>query len=251
MNKYIIFYLILIILFIYLIYILNNYKNKSVNNFSNVNEESKKTIKINDEYKHLFVKEQVLNTLRIMLRDIDELFIKNNLTYWIDGGTLLGAVRHQDIIPWDDDADICIFEKDEIILLSLRYQLYNLGYEMTTFWGGYKIFPINGDKIESNDVFDYNYPFVDIFLITNIDDKYTYSNDRVKNDWPNGYYINDELLPLKRYKFNNFYLYGPNNAINYLDRLYGNDWSNKAYKSYDHSCEEHIQIVNFNLDGKN
>jgi len=53
------------------------------------------------------------NTLRELqlcelqiLKDVRAVFDRHGLRYYLSGGSLLGAVRHQGFIPWDDDIDI-------------------------------------------------------------------------------------------------------------------------------------------------
>lgn len=59
-----------------------------------------------------------------MLIEIDKIFRAHHINYWLDSGTLLGAVRHKGFIPWDDDVDVCVMRTDykkikEILLHEL------------------------------------------------------------------------------------------------------------------------------------
>ncbi|MFA3783646.1 phosphorylcholine transferase LicD [Melioribacteraceae bacterium 4301-Me] len=76
--------------------------------------------KIEDKSEALrLAQKECLNLLLL----VDKLCKENKLNYWIDGGTLLGAVRHNGFIPWDDDIDICLPKNDydKLIFLLNNY----------------------------------------------------------------------------------------------------------------------------------
>ncbi|XP_048581974.1 uncharacterized protein RP689 [Nematostella vectensis] len=64
----------------------------------------------NDE---CYLPQDKLNNLRYAIKTICETMDAHNMTYWLDYGTLVGAVRRGDVLPWDGDADISFLRDQE------------------------------------------------------------------------------------------------------------------------------------------
>lgn len=47
-----------------------------------------------------------------LLQSFDTVCKKHDIDYWLDYGTLLGAIRHQGFIPWDTDTDVGMLRSD-------------------------------------------------------------------------------------------------------------------------------------------
>ena len=92
----------------------------------------------------LKILEAVHGVQKELLKKLDQVCREQGLRYAAIHGTLLGAVRHQGFIPWDDDVDIAMPRQDYDRLLELAPQLFSEPYFLQTpenteniFYGGY------------------------------------------------------------------------------------------------------------------
>ncbi len=67
-----------------------------------------------------------------LLAKLLEVCKKHDIKMWVDGGTMLGAVRHQGFIPWDDDIDVIMTRKQYNKLCSIAATEFEYPYFFQT-----------------------------------------------------------------------------------------------------------------------
>eukprot|EP00111_Clytia_hemisphaerica_P017081 TCONS_00050589-protein len=92
---------------------------------------------ITDQYNtDCYLSEQSKKDLEILLKIIISSFEKNKVFYWLDYGSLLGAVRYHGIIPWDGDGDVSFLKDDPNVNEALR-DINNRGVSANTMIATY------------------------------------------------------------------------------------------------------------------
>lgn len=149
-------------------------------------------IEMSNKFNHKKYKklQQIQANLRDLLYTFDGLAKENHIEYIADAGTLIGAVRHQGFIPWDDDIDFIVSEKDFKKLKKIKAPP---GYKIdVSFWhpGSKLKFVRNGKK-------------GDIDVVT-----YKIKNGKITT--PFGKYDYQTIFPLKMGKFEGLDMLLPN-----------------------------------------
>ncbi|OBX06522.1 hypothetical protein QV09_12085 [Gallibacterium salpingitidis] len=124
-----------------------------------------------NEYKDILLKTLVY---------FDKICRENNISYSLGYGSMLGAVRHQGFIPWDDDIDLFMLrtEYEKFVqvwnvnkhIWGKDYELWGIDDEKSFFYGHLvKFFDKNSVLIErtKNHIIEYGI-FLDIFLLEDI-----------------------------------------------------------------------------------
>lgn len=175
-----------------------------------------------------------------LLKDIIDILNDFNINYFIISGTLLGKIRHDDFIPWDDDIDL-IVDKSILNKLDNIYNKYgdkiNLGMKWDSF---VKVcYKDIGNEIVNHWKYcllgkkrSYRWPFIDLFVYDENDEKLLF----FKKEWDK-----NNFFPYVETNFVGLNVRIPNNPDYFLKINYGENYM-KDYKitKYSHKIENKI-----------
>jgi hypothetical protein len=170
---------------------------------------------------HRSLHQQFLSLFHKTAQELD----RHNIIWWVHAGTLLGTIRHEGFIPWDDDVDLVIYCPDKNDFLAFSETIMDI-FETTLdltiqqIFFGFKI----RDKFNTLKNAELA---LDLFVYFQDGDRLMGTDD-AQNMWPNEWYYIDQVFPLTIGTFDGLDIPVPRNPWAFLERVY----SSRFYKEY-------------------
>ncbi len=176
---------------------------------------------ISNYYMDITKAKQAKGNLReFQLKDVELLkkFVsvceKRKLTYWLDFGSLLGAVRHKGFIPWDDNIDVSMSDADFIRFKSIVKEEFGENIELI---------PVEENKMERLTVTDdKQQPYLNIYAYKEENEISINCNMPFANRFAYYPVRKDLIFPLEKISFENITVSCPFETDAYLRVRYGN-----------------------------
>lgn len=177
--------------------------------------------------------------LYALYANVQQVLEEHQIFYIGACGTVLGAARHEGLIPWDDDLDLFVKAEDWHRLINAKEDFEKLGFVLLEHQGYIKIFPADGRTVQKETEYPWKHPWMDIFGLEKFGDRWTYNVPRLMIAFGQKDYFTLEDMELSpiMLSFGPYQLPVVRRYQNYLDRLYGSDWNIHAYDEYEHVSE--------------
>ena len=161
----------------------------------------------------------------------DKVCRENGIKYWLNGGTLIGAVRHKGWIPHDADIDVSMTNRDFKKLQKVMYKTklpngmwfqdektdpYYEDARNLDIWG--KMRDLNLSYVDEKDHSIHNGIQLDIFVFTKKGNKLLVEQGSDPDIFDMKY---SDVFPLKELKFQGFPVYVQKNYKAFLKKVYG------------------------------
>jgi hypothetical protein len=161
-----------------------------------------------------------------ILREVGRTLRKEGINFFIAYGTLLGAVRHHGMIPWDTDVDIMIDDVDIERAFTLLKQ--TLGKRFHIYYG--RVHCRTVGRVIRVDYSYVNTLHVDIF-------SYVREGDTIIMDTHEPFAVSD-IFPLRYVNYYDLSLPAPHNIEAHLTRFFGHGYMERAYRQWARSTAE-------------
>lgn len=189
-----------------------------------------------------------------MLEKFDEICRKYSLTYYVYYGTLLGAVRHQGFIPWDDDIDVIMFRDDYERFQTIAPDEFTEPYFFQNSYTDRVMWPLSKIRDSRTTAAEPQFRhlgssfhqgiFIDIFPFDNVKDGVNPQFETIEQIqqllWLS--IVNPEAIIKAMEEGQKLYL-GTDFLINYLQKNVQEKF--KIFESFNCSCPEQSKKVNY------